>query len=343
MKKEFIELNEFVPLGTDIAEKEKKMLNTQTMSKVDTKQKEIASKLTTPHLKKEDVRKNLPNINVMNTQLMTKSVEYKSPIWNKFTNELTDEQSLKVLKDNVDNYYKQIMNNIVIGAKSIFLVCRDLVDADKSLATEEFEILKDVLPISESTIRKYLKVGKSTTCRKLFELNRLPESWTTMYKISTIKGNKDRQKIESNVDIKTTAKDIYVFLGVMKKEMKPLWTYEDLDTPRDFLKIAVEGNAKLADIDSNAMKLIATRVKKVVEDSIKELNPDNLKYNVSRDEKPIVAEVVTNKTFIEKIEEKVLDYFKTKIKGKDTQKEYMDAFLAKRLEIENPIIAKLGR
>ena len=46
----------------------------------------------------------------------------------------------------------------------------------------------------------------------------------------------------------------------MKKEMKPLWTYEDLDTPRDFLKIAVEGNAKLADIDSNAMKLIATRV-----------------------------------------------------------------------------------
>jgi len=218
-----------------------------------------------------------------------------------------------------------------------------LVDADKSLATEEFEILKDVLPISESTIRKYLKVGKSTTCRKLFELNKLPESWTTMYKISTIKDNKDRQKIESNVDIKTTAKDIDVFLGVMKKEMKPLWTYEDLDTPRDFLKIAVEGNAKLADIDSNAMKLIATRVKKVVEDSIKELKNDHLKYCVSKDDKPIVAEVVTNKTFIKKIEDKVFDYFKTKIKGKDTQKEYMDAFLAKRLEIENPIIAKLGR
>ena len=56
-----------------------------------------------------------------------------------------------------------------------------------------------------------------------------------------------------------------------------------------------------------------------------------------------VVTKVTNKTFIEKIEEKVLDYFKTKIKGKDTQKEYMDAFLAKRLEIENPVIAKLGR
>jgi hypothetical protein len=315
------------------------MLNTQTVSKVAKKQKEIASKVKTPHLKKEDVRKNLPNINVMNTQLMTKSVEYKSPNYNNFTKE----QSLIVHKENVDNYYKQIMNNIVIGAKSIFLVCRDLVDADKSLATEEFDILKDVLPISESTIRKYLKVGKSTTCRKLFELNKLPESWTTMYKISTIKDNKDRQKIESNVDIKTTAKDIDVFLGVMKKEMKPLWTYEDLDTPRDFLKIAVEGNAKLADIDSNAMKLIATRVKKVVEDSIKELKNDHLKYCVSKDDKPIVAEVVTNKTFIKKIEDKVFDYFKTKIKGKDTQKEYMDAFLAKRLEIENPIIAKLGR
>ena len=313
------------------------MLNTQTVSKVAKKQKEIASKVKTPHLKKEDVRKNLPNINVMNTQLMTKSVEYKSPNYNN----LTDEQSLIVHKTNVDNYYKQIMNNIVIGAKSIFLVCRDLVDADKSLATEEFEILKDVLPISESTIRKYLKVGKSTTCRKLFELNRLPESWTTMYKISTIKDNKDKQKIESNVDIKTTAKDIDVFLGVMKKEMKPLWTYEDLDTPKDFLKIAVEGNTKLADIDSNAMKLIATRVKKIVEDSIKELSKDNLKYNVSKDEKPIVAEVVTNKTFIEKIEDKVLKYFK-EMRGKDAQKEYRNAFFAKKMEFENPVLAKLG-
>jgi len=313
------------------------MVNTEKVSEINAKQDKIVKSLTLPHLKNEDVRKNLPNINVMNTQLMTKSVEYKSPNYNN----LTKEQSLIVQKENVDNYYRQIMNNIVIGAKSIFLVCRDLVDADKSLATEEFDILKDVLPISESTIRKYLKVGKSTTCRKLFELNKLPESWTTMYKISTIKDNKDRQKIESNVDISTTAKDVDVFLGVMKKELKPLWTYEDLDSPRDFLKIAVEGNTKLADIDSNAMKLIATRVKKVVEDSIKEMNPNNLKYNVSKDEKPIVAEVVTNKTFIEKIEDKVLKYFK-EMRGKDAQKEYRNAFFAKKMEFENPVLAKLG-
>ena len=87
------------------------MLNVKTNQMIKRMSK-IGSKMTTPHLKKEDVRKNLPNINVMNTQLMTKSDEYKSPIWNKFTNELTDEQSLKVQKDNVDNYYKQIMNNI---------------------------------------------------------------------------------------------------------------------------------------------------------------------------------------------------------------------------------------
>ena len=316
------------------------MVNTENkMSEINAKQKKVVKAVKTPHLKNEDVRKNLPDINVLNTQLMTTSVEYESPNFDK----LSKEQSLIVQKENVDNYYRQIMNNIVIGAKSIFLVCRDLVDAEKNLPTEEFEILKDVLPISESTIRKYLKVGKSTTCRKLFELNRLPESWTTMYKISTIKDNKDRQKIESNVDISTTAKDVDVFLGVMKKELKPLWTYEDLDSPRDFLKIAVEGNTKLADIDSNAMKLIATRVKKVVEDSIKELNPKNLKYAVSIDEKPIVAEVVTNKTFIKKIEDKVLDYFKEMKGVKETQKEYMNAFLAKRLEIENPVIAKLGR
>ena len=81
----------------------------------------------------------------------------------------------------------------------------------------------------------------------------------------------------------------------------------------------------------------------VLEDSIKELNPKNLKYAVSIDEKPIVAEVVTNKTFIKKIEDKVLDYFKEMKGVKETQKEYMNAFLAKRFEIENPVIAKLRR
>jgi hypothetical protein len=317
--------------------KEKHMVNTEKVSEINAKQDKIVKSLTLPHLKNEDVRKNLPNINVMNTQLMTKSVEYKSPNYNN----LTKEQSLIVQKENVDNYYRQIMNNIVIGAKSIFLVCRDLVDAEKNLPTEEFEILKDVLPISESTITKYLKVGKSTTCRKLFELNKLPESWTTMYKISKITDSKDRQKIESKVDINTTAKDIDVLMHVMKKELKPLWTYTALDSPRDFLKVAVEGDTKIADIDSNAMKLIASRVEKVVEDSIKELKNDNLKYNVSEDEKPIVAEVVTNKTFIQNIEDKVLKYFK-KLKGKSTQKEYKTAFLAKKLDIENPVFAKLG-
>ena len=41
-------------------------------------------------------------------------------------------------------------------------------------------------------------------------------------------------------------------------------------------------------------------------------------------------------------EDKVLNYFK-KMKGKDTQKEFKDAFFAKKLEIENPVFAKLGK
>jgi DNA-binding protein Fis len=300
----------------------------------------IADKLDSRKLKTtlsiDTVKRNLPNINVMNTQIITNSVEVKKVDYDT----LSDREILAVKKHNVDNFYKQIMNNLVIGAKSVFLVCRDLSDAQKELSTEDFEVLKQTLPLTNSTICKYLKVGKSTTCRELFSLNRLPESWTTMYKISTLKDD-DKNKILNKVDIKTTAQDIDIFLGVMKKELAPIWNFNELESPKVFLQIAVENDSKIADIDPNALKLISKKVQKVISDTLREMDFKTLKYNVSKNEKPFKVEVAENKTFIEKVEEKVLNYFNS-LKGKDVKNDYFTAYKAKELEIINPVLAKLG-
>jgi hypothetical protein len=282
------------------------------------------------------IAKNLPNIDVMNTQIITKSVDVKEVDFDKFT----DNQILAIKKYNVENFYKQIMNNLVIGAKSVFLVCRDLSDAQKQLDDGDFEVLKKTLPLSESTICKYIKVGKSTLCRELFTLNKLPESWTTMYKLSTLKDD-EKNKVLNKVDIKTTAQDIDIFLGVIKKELSPIWNFNELESPKVFLQIAVENDSKIADIDPNALKLISKKVQKVISDVLIEMNSKTLKYNVSKNEKPFKVEIAENKTFIEKVEEKVMNYFNS-LKGKEVKSDYFTSYKAKELEITNPVLAKLG-
>ena len=50
---------------------------------------------------------------------------------------------------------------------------------------------------------------------------------------------------------------------------------------------------------------------------------------------------LTNKTFIEKVEEKVMNYFNS-LKGKEVKSDYFTSYKAKELEITNPVLAKLG-
>lgn len=299
------------------------------------KVQEMGKLIDRTQLSFETVKKNLPNIDVMNTQIITKNVEVK-----KVGSDLSEKEILAVKKHNIDNFYKQIMNNLVVGAKSLFLVCRDLSDAEKMLATEDFEILKKTLPLTESTICKYLKIGKSTTCRELFNVNRLPESWTTMYKISTIE-NKDgkTKKFIDNIDINTTSNDVDVFLGKVKNVLESLWNYKDLETPKVFLQIAVENDKEIADIDPNVLKIISYRIQKVVSDVLKDFKTSG--YNVSKNERPVKVEVSENKTFFKNVEEKVFKYFES-LKDKKLRKDYRTAYDKIGLEITNPYFSKLG-
>ncbi len=285
---------------------------------------ELAEKTT---LKVADVKKTLPKVNTLSPTLLTLEVDKKE-----VSDSLNFDEVKAVNKHNIDLFYKQITHNLLIGAKSIFLVCRDLVDASKTLSTENFEVLKELLPMSEATISKYMKVGASTTCKQLFQMNRLPESWTTMYKIATIKDDDKRKDVVAMIEKGTTANEVEVFLTGAKNELAPIFKYEKLVSPRDFIKVGIEGYKDFA-IDPNAMELIKKRVEKVVEQSLKEIG--NVKYAVAKKAKPATAEVVFNKQLYDKAMDKTLAYFK-KLKS-DGKKLFTSSFYNKQKEIRGEL------
>lgn len=269
----------------------------------------------------EDVRGSLPKINVMNTQLKTTEVDTKE--YNLNSNKPNEVIAIK--KYNVNNFYNQIVSNIVIGAKAIFLVCRDLVHASKTLTQEDFEVLCETLPLSESTISKYMKIGQDTTVKELFTLNKLPESWTTMYKISRVKfANEDEKSaLVDFVDTKTTAEDIDVFLYGAKEKLAPIWKYENLDKPKDFLKVGIESNAKVASVDPNTLEMIKQRVEKVVNDTLEEMM--KVDYKINSKPMPTKAEVIINKNVFDTAEKKVREYF-SDLKSEKMMKKFDDFY-----------------
>jgi len=290
---------------------------------------------TTPS--KEVMLKSMSDIDVMSMNLQTSEVKTTNPDADK----LNDRQLTKVRAKNIDNYSKQIKSNILVGVKAIFLVCRDLVEAEKNLFTEDFEVLKQTLPLSDSTISKYTTIGKSKLCNQLFQIGRMPDSWTTMYKIATVSESDKQKKLLDNVNIDTTAEVVDVILEKEAKEANPpIWNYI-LDRPKDFLKIAFESNKKFADVDPNTLMLIKNRVEKVVNDSLKEMKMKNLNYYVSDTEKDVKVQVLVDESIFTKTTNAILKFFQKKMKGK-TADNYAVNFLNKQKEVQGELATPLG-
>ena len=98
----------------------------------------------------------------------------------------------------VKGYRDRIMENLYIGAKAIYLVARDLFEAEAELGTVEYAKLRKLLPISDSTERRYKKLGGSIYLDKLFEQGQLPMGWTVCYSLSTL-DEKMQNAIESKI------------------------------------------------------------------------------------------------------------------------------------------------
>ena len=116
---------------------------------------------------------------------------------------------------NVDNYYNQIKSNDYVTVKGKYLVCRDLFDAKVNLSARDFTSLWETrLKYSYSTVLKYLAIGGDYRLFKMFNLGKLPTSWTTQYAITRfsdeefarILADKDIHCESSLADIKKSAK-----------------------------------------------------------------------------------------------------------------------------------------
>jgi|TARA_B110000858_G_C17769045_1_gene458613 hypothetical protein len=297
------------------------------------KERMVAKRVESSTPTKEVMLKGMSDIDVMSMNLKTSEVKTIVPN----LSNLTDKQLTKVRTQNIDNYSKQIKTNILVGVKAIFLVCRDLVEAERNLYTEDFEMLKETLPLSDATISKYTTIGKSKLCSQLFQIGRMPDSWTTMYKIASVKDSDKQKKLLEEVNIDTTAEVVDVIIDKAPKgdggEKEATWIYSQLDKPKDFLKIAFENNKAFADVDPNTLLLIKNRVQAVVIDSLDEMKIDNLNYYVSDKAQDVKVEVVVNETLFEKITDKVLNFFTKKMKG-TVASDYAKNFLNKQKEVE---------
>ena len=135
-----IEKSTYTPTAEEIKKKEK--------------QDKINQDLMIRKLKSEpkvdEVLKLKTNISPVETRLLTNQVEISKPDYNK-----NDIVVSKVRLNNVQTYFKQINHNLIIGAKALYLVCRDLNTARHDLGAEDFKVLSDALPLSDATISKY--------------------------------------------------------------------------------------------------------------------------------------------------------------------------------------------
>ena len=254
--------------------------------------------------------KNMPtNISPVETRLMTSEIKVEPYKYMDFTKV----KQMTIRKNNVHGFYKQITHNLTIGAKALFLVCRDLKQASISLEQDEYEMLKKTLPISDSTISKYITIAESDVCKRLFIEGRLPDGWTTMYEIAKVEDQKVKDKILKNVSVTTTADDVKSMaskvVGNVKKAFTSLFNYTSLDKPKDFIKVAVESNKELGTIDPNALLIIKEKVEQAVASAIvdykKELKSSD--YNL---DKTLIAQVVADETMIWKSRESIVRYFK---------------------------------
>lgn len=277
------------------------------------KSDKINKSLSIPKLTKEKVEKYISTqpINVMTNTLQTLSVDRKNVNWS--DDSKSDANKINQMK-NWYSYYQQIENNLVVGAKAVFLVCRDLYDASRKLSADDFELLKSKVHLSEATISKYMTIGKSTTCSELFAMNKLPESWTTMYKVAKLKDNDAIKKVKSNINLGSTNEDIDVFMGVVKETLKPLYNYNDLENPKDFIRVAYDNKHN---VDPIALEMLKKEVTNLVYDKIDEFNSIQKAYFLDKEkEEDVRVEVACNEKLLTTAYDKAMSFLK-KVKGKD--------------------------
>jgi len=279
--------------------------------------REKAIIITSP--KVETIVNKVNGISPVEERLISKDVEvtewWKDPNINDpmDMSDTKEHKKIAMLRErNVYNFYKQINHNLIIGAKSLYLVCRDLQRAKLKLKLGDFQVLSDALPMSDSTISKYISIADSKLCAELYVKNKLPEGWTTMYAIAQQEdkdggNNTMKEKILKNVTVNTTMSDFNKLINKVVKSVVNIFNFKNLNTPKSFLKIAIENDKEKGSIDPNALLIIKNKVEKAVEDAMSDYETQSNNYNL---DKAVDVEVIVDEALIHKSKESVMRYFK---------------------------------
>ena len=266
------------------------------------------------------VLKSVNSISPVEERLISNDVEI-----NDVSFDHDDKVVSKVRQDNVNKFYKQINHNLIIGAKAMFLVCRDLKIAKQKLG-DDFKILTKSLNLSDSTVSRYNKIANSDLCTKLYIENRLPDNWTTIYEYAKIDNpisgaaNRDHVKmVYEQSTVKSTLEDMKGWLNIVSDNIKKMFDF-DLVKPKQFVSVAVDTDSPNTTIDPTALLMISNAVKKTVDKEIKEYY-QNSEYKLDTLMK---FDVAVNDTAIQTTRDKLLKYF-----TKEKMSKYQDLFLSK--------------
>jgi len=127
---------------------------------------------------------------------------------------------LLVKEKTIDGYFKHISHNIRMGKKAIYIVCRDLSDAENNLDKNQFAKLVNELDLSSATVRKYRIVGQNIRLQELFYTGKMPVKWTTMYYVTTLSEG-DFDKVKTQIKEDTPVKKINDWIGKKGKSLPP--------------------------------------------------------------------------------------------------------------------------
>jgi len=250
-------------------------------------------------------------------------------------------------KKTVVGYYKQIANNVLIGKKAIYFICRDLYDASENLFQQEYDNLVtsivQSLDIGKSTLSRYKSIGKSDTCTKLFNRGLLPMSVDTQYAITLLTDEQQKSLLadDSNMFISATKNQMLEFAGVQSDDTSTdpdKWTKYVNANPHEFIKIAVSST----NADSNKMQMFKQELVTLIDD----FNADELydtrlcKSDKYKDIRSMI-EMISNDVYINEVVEKNKKYMsenKTHVLGHE---EWMKKFDELNPKVEEEISSPL--
>ena len=243
----------------------------------------------------------------------------------------------KVVEDEtLQGFYKQISNNIMVGLKATYFVCRDLAHAEDKLDEVSFQTLVGQLKdsFSRSTIEKYIAIGNSERLDELYSQARIPFKWTTQYAIATL-SDEEWEMCKDSITADTTMKNLNEMTN--KKTIAcETWRTSSFEKSRTIGVLNVKGQTE----DSRLMYQLNEAIAEVIEKFNKRKMPTS--YRTSSNGKDMndkfTVEFKFDKEYSNAIEKRSANFIKNKVKvGKKGDKKKMLSALQVKTQLANAI------